>query len=312
MRRNQLAVFTAISPAMLAVLALFAAIACLSVGNVLTRFSDVGPTASAFYRLFLAMPMTWAIAAFSMQMPQRKMAVSYETTTWPKLALYGLACGFLLGGEIALLHHAYVHGQVGVAIFLNNFAPLFVVLGAWVFFKERPARHAILCLIFAAPGAFLLSGLNPLQGGFKLGTGSVAALLSAVCYAAFLIVGTQMRRYCSAKTMMSWTNMTACLLLAPVAIFNQELLIAQSWQGWMVLLAMAFMSQVLGMRLYTQAMGNLSSTFVSFFSLSQPILTMALAWWVLNENLSPLQMAGAIIVLLSLAFNALGTKIKRG
>jgi len=308
MNHNQTAILPGLSPMTVALLALFGGIACLSIGNVITRFADVGPTASAFYRLFLAMPMGWLWGLMYMQSGGRPAQVQTVRVGWRKLAPYGLACGFFVGAEIALLHHAFAAGQVGVTVFLNNFAPLFVILGSWLLFGERPGRFALICLALAVPGAFLLSGLNPTTGAFVLDDGVVAALLSAVCFAGFVLAGTRMRQHCDAKTVLSWTNMSACLMLAPVAIFNQEVLIAQSWQGWGVLLAMALVSQVLGMRLYTMAMGCLSSVFVSFSSLSQPIMTMLLAWWVLGEMLTSLQLIGAAIVLVALGVNNLAPK----
>jgi len=308
MRRNQIATLPVLSPQALAMIALFFGVACFSVGNVITRFADVGPTASAFYRLFFAMPMMWGWGMIFMQSSSRTTRTITVPVSWRVLAPYGIACGLFLGGEVALLHHAYVKGSVGVAIFLNNFAPLFVILGAWFFMKERPAKYALICLACAAPGAFLMSGLDPFNGGGVMGAGSVEALLSAVCYAGFVLCGTRMRRYCSSKTVVNWTNATAIFMLAPLAIFNQEQLIAQSWEGWAVLVTIAFVSQVLGMNLYIQSMGVLSSTFVSFFSLSQPIMTMILAWWVLEETLTSLQMVGAVIILLALGVNNLAPK----
>ncbi|WP_417821787.1 DMT family transporter [Terasakiella sp.] len=308
MRRNQIVALPTLSPQALAMIALFFGVACFSVGNVITRFADVGPTASAFYRLFFAMPMMWGWGMIFFHSPAGTQRASVSQVSWRTLAPYGIACGLFLGGEVALLHHAYIKGSVGVAIFLNNFAPLFVILGAWVFLKERPGKYALLCLVCAAPGAFFMSGLDPVNGVVAMGEGSIEALLSAVCYAGFLLCGTRMRRYCSSKTVVNWTNATAILMLAPLAIFNQEILIAQSWEGWAVLVAIAFVSQVLGMNLYIQSMGVLSSTFVSFFSLSQPIMTMILAWWVLGETLTGLQMIGAVIILLALGVNNLAPK----
>lgn len=308
MNHNQTAILPGLSPVTVAMLALFGGVACFSIGNVITRFADVGPTASAFYRLFFAMPMMWGWGMIFSHSPARTQQVAVSQVSWRTLAPYGIACGICLGGEVALLHHAYIKGSVGVAIFLNNFAPLFVVLGAWGFLKERPSKYALLCLVCAAPGAFFMSGLDPFNGVVAMGEGSIEALLSAVCYAGFILCGTRMRQYCSSKTVVNWTNATAILMLAPLAIFNQEVLIAQSLEGWIVLIAIAFVSQVLGMNLYIKSMGVLSSTFVSFFSLFQPIITMILAWWVLGETLTFLQMIGAVIILLALSVHNLAPK----
>jgi drug/metabolite transporter (DMT)-like permease len=307
MRKVNALSFYSLSPTSLAMMALFVGIVCFSIGNVITRFTEVGPSATAFYRLFLAMPMTllWGMAFIQ---PRSSVADRGKTpVSFWKAAPWGIACGLCMGGEIALMHHAYTQVGVSVTVFLNSFAPLFVVFGAWLLLKQRPARSAVLCLIIAAPGAFLLSGLDPFSGVLSFKEGSMTALMSAVLFAGFIIAGTQMRKICSAKTVLNWTNVVACLLLAPLAVFNQEQLLPMGWEGWAVLVAIAFISQVLGMKLYTQAMGGLSSTFISFSSLLQPILTMMLAWVVLDEKLTALQMAGAVIVLISVGLNNLRT-----
>ena len=295
-----------LTPTHMAYIALGIAILCFSIGNVITKFVDVGPAASAFYRLFLAMPMAWAML-FLLENKSTKKATR-TPVPFMKTAPLGIACGLFFGAEIGLLHYAFTQGSVGIAIFLNNFAPLFVILGSWLFLGQKPSQKSILCLTCAAPGAFLLADIDPNNIMASLNGGSIAALLSALCLAGFLMSATQLRKTVRAKTVMNWTNFIACLMLAPIAILTKEQLLPQGWEGWAVLLSIVIISQVMGMNLFTQAMGTLTSTATAFGALAQPVLTMVIAWFVLNETLTNNQLLGAVIVLGIISLNNTKTK----
>ena len=292
------------SPMALALFSLFMAVLCFSIGNVITRFADVGPASTAFFRLFLAMPIMWFMMGVSLQSKENDGDEEYLPVLNIKVIGIGVLCGVLYGVEITFLHYAFTQGSVGVAVFLNNASPLLVCLGSWLFFSEKATGRTFLCLMFAIPGVLLLAGISD---GFETAVsinGVIAALISAVLWAAYILTCKQLLRIQTRRQVANWTNIVACLSLLPIAFLTNEQFFPSTWEGWALLLSLAVIAQVIGMNLFTLALRTLSSTMTSIFGLLQPVLSALLAWWILGETLTTMQVVGACVVIGAVSINS--------
>ena len=64
-----------------------------------------------------------------------------------------------------------------------------------------------------------------------------------------------------------------------------------------MIICLAIVAQVLGQGLAAYAIANLPVSFTSVAFLGEPIVAAILGWLILSEVLSPLQIAGCIIIL---------------
>src|SRR5262245_43714363 len=106
-----------------AVLALLAGAACIALSPIFVRVSEAGPTATAFWRVALAVPVLWLV--YLLKTRQRARRYSGQ---WPLLA----AAGFAFAGDLAFWHASVVRTSVANSTLLANLATIFVTLGAWV------------------------------------------------------------------------------------------------------------------------------------------------------------------------------------
>ena len=87
------------------------------------------------------------------------------------------------------------------------------------------------------------------------------------------------------------------MLLFPVALASGEALLPTSASGWLVLVGLAWISHCAGQGLIAYSLAHLPAAFSSVSLLFQPVMAAIFAWVLLSEPLTPLQMAGGLVVL---------------
>src|SRR5205814_7749862 len=123
---------------------------------IFVRLSDVGPTASAFWRLALALPILWA---WVLAKERVRFAVSR-----PFIGV-ALLAGVFFAADLGVWHWSIVYTTVANSTLLANFAPIFVTLGAWLLFGQRAAGVFVAGMIIAQLGTILLVAPSFAFGG---------------------------------------------------------------------------------------------------------------------------------------------------
>src|SRR3954447_26271348 len=111
------------------------------------RWADVGPYASAFWRVFLALPFLWVW-----------MRLENRTAAWPRLDSAVLLAGLLFTGDLFFWHLAILGTTVANATFLATTAPIWVALGAWLVLSEAVGARILIGLALCILGGFALVG----------------------------------------------------------------------------------------------------------------------------------------------------------
>jgi drug/metabolite transporter (DMT)-like permease len=275
--------------------ALLAGATGIGFAPILVRFSEVGPSATAAWRIFLALPILFAFVAWE----RRK----YPQTTGPQtLAEYkSLAiAGLFFTGDLALWHWSLQITTVANSTLLTNFAPLFVTIGASLLFAEKITKQFVFGLVVAMAGAGLLVSRSITLSAHQ-GAGDVLALVTAMVYAGYLLSVKGLRRRFTTVTIMAWSGLVSCPALFMIALCSGEKMLPADAAGWEVLAGLAVVSHVGGQTLIAFALGHLPASFSSVSLLLQPVIAALLAAAMLNEKLTPLQIFGGMITLAGIA-----------
>ncbi len=137
--------------------------------------------------------------------------------------------------------------------------------------------------------------------------GDLAALLSAVFYAGYLLIIEQLRSKLSATKILMWSSLTGAILILPILIVTGEKIFPYSWNGWLAVICLAGICHVLGQGLVTYSLDKLSAGFVAIFLLIDPVLTAIEAWIIFSERLSLWDWIAFVLVLLGI-YLALSSK----
>ncbi len=256
------------------------------------RWSEVGPSATAFYRLLFATPV---LALWMAWQPEGERQPLSRSPSW-SLILPGL----FFAGDLALWHWSIRFTSVANATLFANVAPIFVTIGARILFRERITSLFVVALVMALGGAVLVVG-SSFALTHRHVVGDLLGLATAVFYAGYLLSVKHARAHQSTGRVMLWTSLTACPVLWVVAAISSERLVPLRPTGWATVIGLALVSQIGGQGLIAYALAHLPASFSSVSLLVQPVVAALLAALILAEPLSALQAVGGIVVLAGIA-----------
>lgn len=181
--------------------------------------------------------------------------------------------------------------------------PIFVILLTAVRDRRRPPPGQLLLFVVVYAGLWLVVMPNgPGELGAAEWIGTAWALGSAISYAAFLVTSqVVMTRIGS----MRFTALYNLVVLALMVIYAVLLDPPQHWPTsttlkWGSLIAV--LCTVLPFFLLFEGIRRIGASQASLITLSGPVITVAAAWWLLDEAMAPFQWMGLGIVVIGMGF----------
>lgn len=267
--------------------ALVAGATLIGLAPIFVRLADVGPTAVAFWRLALAVPVLALLHA------RARAGTPTTRGPWP----WGLCLGGLFfAGDLAVWHQSIHWTSVANSTLLTNLAPLWVTLIAWAVFGERIGRVFLVGLALTLAGAVVLMA-DSLSISRRTLAGDGLAVITSLFYAGYLLTLSRSRAHHGTAAVMFWTTSAAALCVLPLALLGNEVFWPQSVAGWAVLAGLALLSHVGGQGLIAYGFAHLPASFSSVSLLVQPLAAAVFAWALLGERFGPQQALGGAIVL---------------
>jgi drug/metabolite transporter (DMT)-like permease len=260
---------------LLAVSALLLGALAIGSSALFVKVSETAPVATAFWRVFLALPF---LCAWSVIGQGHRHRASFA-------AERGLliAAGLFFAGDLAFWHWSIVLTSVANSTLLANLAPIFVTLAAWLLFHKQLGMKFVTGLAIALTGMVVLIG-----GDFRLSTreivGDGLGIVTAMFYAGYQLSVTRLRARVATSTLMAWSGLITTIVLLPAALISGGQLLPVSGSGWTKLIALALISQVAGQSLIVRDGASAGDVFLG--RLFQPVAAAVLAWLLLGESLA--------------------------
>jgi len=267
----------------------------MGISPVFVRYSEVGPFASAFWRVFLALPVLLVWAWWELRSNNKKLKLSF-----PPAVLWS---GLLFAGDLIFWHLAIVNTTMANATLMACLAPVWVIMFSGAFIGEPVGRNSYVGLILCLFGAAMLIGSSYNIDPSRI-KGDLYGLVTSVFFGLyFLAIRVARRTKGSGElTLLSTIITTACLLvvaLLATAIASQAFF-PSSGKGVASLILLGTISHAGGQGLLAVALGSLSAVFSSLVIFIEAISGAFFGWLVFDENLSPTQLAGAVSILLGI------------
>jgi drug/metabolite transporter (DMT)-like permease len=264
----------------------------ISFSAVFVRLASVSPVTATFFRAAYALPiliLCWIVQRANDRRTRRERWLAF-------------ASGIVLAIDLDLWHESIVLVGAGLSTVIANTQVIFVAAAARVLYRERltPIRWTMILVVLA--GVALASGLGrPDAYGSAPATGVVLGVLAGISYSTFLLIFREANKTSSrVGPLLDSTIGTAVGALASTVLDPQfTFLPPLSAQPWLVLLAVG--SQVVGWLLIGAALPRLPAVETSVLLVGQPVITVIWGVLIFGEHLSPLQWAGAAIVLAGVA-----------
>lgn len=255
---------------------------------IFVRLADVGPYASAFWRCALALPF---LALWAMNEPRENRAI------FPPDSAVVLS-GLFFAGDLFFWHLSILATTVANATFIATMAPVWVAFGAWLMLRERVSRVNFIGLALCLAGGAALIGQSYSFAPERL-VGDGYALITSLFFGLYMLAVSSARRRTNigagSLAFVSAAITAACMLV--IAMLLETNFMPRSLDGWLTLLSLALVSQVLGQGLLAVALGKLPATFSSLVIFLEAVGAAALGWLLLSEALGPLQWFGGALIL---------------
>ena len=273
-------------------------VSALSFSAIFTRLSQeyISVNATVLNRfIFSALALfLWHAIAHSVR-PSQEVKPKEDSHS---LGDVGLLIGLGLTAVLCTALWGWSLNQTSVANsnLLHNATPIFTVVGAWLFLRERFSRQYLSGLAIAIGGTLLI-GLQDFNVSLNSLIGDLAALLSAAFYAGQYLLMEQLGKKFSTPTILLALTGTGAILLLPIVLIAGEDIFPSSLMGWVWVACLVLISELLGQGLLAQSLKCFSSTFIAIVMLLEPFFTAIFAYFIFSEQLSLINWIGFFLVL---------------
>ena len=272
---------------LLAYTALGICILALSTSAIFIKYAEAPGPVTGFYRMVIAATILTPFAVYRLN---KRKTINRKNFYIP------IAGGIFSGLDLGIWAIALGYTTAANATILGNTAPLWVALGAMVFFRERLMKRFWVGMVLAMSGAALIIGMDFLLHP-RLGLGDTIAIVTGIFYAGYYLT-TELGR----RTIDAVTYIWVVFVSASFTLFVLNLLLGHSLTGYdqktiVVFFATAIISQLIGYLMSSYSLGHLPASVVSVTMIGQPIVTAIIAIPLLGEMPVPSQIIGGFIAL---------------
>jgi len=272
----------------------------VSFASIFIRWSESTPLVIAAYRMLLVslilLPFALRFSPGEIRSMGRRDLVIL------------LVIGVLLAAHFYGYVFAVKNTSVANAILLASWHPVLVGILAFIWLRETSREVAMGITIGMVGMVLIVAG----DVGEAHLLGDLAALVSGIFFAGYLLLGRVLRQRISLITyaFLVFASCAVCLLLA--AIIVGETLWPVEARELLLFLALAVVSTIFGHMLFNYSLRYLSAPVVSVTYLGEPVGAIILASLLLSEYPTPFAVLGGGMVMAGILLTTcLGGRIRR-
>jgi drug/metabolite transporter (DMT)-like permease len=254
------------------------------------RWANAPGPVTGLYRVFLA---TLLLTPFFLQNHRQGSKIKRNHLIFPILG------GLFTAGDFALWNTSVHYTTAANATLLGNTAPLWVALGTWLILKRQLSGEFWRGLAITLIGAAVIMGtdfiLHP-----RFGVGDVMAVFTGFFYGGYYLFTEKSRANFDSVSHTWFVGVGASATLLAINFLLGYSFSGYSTQTWLVFLATALVSQLIGYIALAHALGHLPASIVAPTMVLQPVVTALLAIPLLKETPTLYQGFGGAIALVGI------------
>lgn len=259
----------------------------LAIFAKLAYASGLGTEQTLAFRFVLAAAGMWALAIVLGQQPLRLQR--------GRLITLGLLGGVVYTGQSLTYFIALRSLPASLVVLIAYIYPSLVVVAGWLFLRRGVSAWHGVALVASFIGVAMLVG----GARFQLAWALVFAFASPVIYTGYILIGERVMSSVPAvgasAVIMSGAAIAFCILAA----FAHQLSPPPGARGWAVVLGLAFFPTMLAISLFLAGLPRVGAARAALLSTWEPVVTVMLAVVLLGDRLTPVQLAGGVLVLVA-------------
>ncbi len=230
------------------------------------------------------------------------------------LILIGLS-GVFLGLHFIFWITSLEHTTVLVSVVLVTTSPLWSAGLEAVFLRARVSRPVLIGMLLAISGAVIISlpaegaptalGSNPLLG-------SALALAGALAVSIYLVIGRSVRSRLPLFPYIWLVYSVGAVTALTAVVVTGTPVTGYSPTGYVLLLALALIPQLIGHSAFNYVLEYLSATYVGISTQLEPVMSAIMAFFLFQEAPRAVQILGSAVVMAGVVLATLGQASQSG
>ena len=279
----------------LGMLAATAAVVVWGVSAIaIKQVDDLSGLGVACYRIWLGAAIVTVL-----------FVVSGGRLSW-RIVRVSLAGGIAFTIDLVLFFVAVQETSVANATVIGALQPVLVLAVASPLFGERARPTEVVWGGLAVAGTVIVV-LGGDGGGENSLFGNLLAVGALVSWTAYFVFTKTARQQLTAFEYLTGMAIVAAVAVLPLPLIFDGTLGTTTADGWLIIVYLTVVNGLLGHYLMAYAHGHVTLLTVSLLTLAIPVLSAAGAAAWLDEPLTPLQVAGMVVVLVGLAVVSVST-----
>jgi drug/metabolite transporter (DMT)-like permease len=218
--------------------------------------------------------------------------------TW-KLIVVAFPVGVCFGLSFIFAFESFQKTSIVNATLIPALQPVLILLVASRLFGERRSSVELAFSALALAGVVVVvAGASSAGSSLQ---GNVFAVLNLIVFTVYFLLGKRVR----ADDVHAWSLLAAVFIgslvvVLPWSLASSHDLDAIHGTDWLLLLGLVLLPGMVGHGLMTWAHHYVDVTVTSMMTLGNPVVSIVGAWIVYEQDLTPTQMAGGVVVLVAL------------
>lgn len=268
-------------------LAVLAGVFAVSFSALFVKLATAPALIIATYRLLFTFLLLAPYALF-------RYRAELVSISWRQRGL-AAASGLFLALHLVTWFISLRYTSVASSVVLVTTQPVFVVIGSWIFFRERISRISMMGGALALFGSVVIGAAD-----FKIGQdaffGDMLALAAAILVSGYLLIGRRLRGGVSLPvyTFYTYGSSTAALLIASLATGTP--FAPYPANDWLLFLALAVVCTIFGHTIFNWVLRYVQASVVSVSILGEPLGAILWACLFLREYPTLRQTIGGCII----------------
>lgn len=207
-----------------------------------------------------------------------------------------LLSGLFLGLHFLFWMESLKHTSVASSMILLTLQPVFIMIGSFFLFKERTSIRGVLSLAVALAGAVLI-GWGDIGLSKESLYGDMLSIAGALSFSLYMLIGQRLMKAIPSMQYSLIVFLIAGLLLFVFNMFNHYTLTDYALSEWGIFLLLALIPTFMGHMLFNWLLAYMQATTVSMAVIGEPFLAIILAYLLLKEQPTLLQIIGGLLTM---------------
>ncbi|MEI6825799.1 MAG: DMT family transporter [Desulfuromonadales bacterium] len=190
-------------------------------------------------------------------------------TSWRQRGL-AAASGICLALHLVTWFISLHYTSVASSVVLVTTQPIFVVIGSWIFFRERVSRIAMIGGAVALCGSVVI-GAADFQIGREAFWGDLLALAAAIFVSGYLLIGRRLRGGVSLPVYTFYTYGSSTVALLLTCLVAGTPFAPYPATDWLLFLALAVVCTIFGHTVFNWVLRHVQASVVSVSILGEPL-----------------------------------------